>query len=99
MATYRKVAESPITQGVDESIAYQFDFTPWSASATAPSCVLYNLTAGGTVPMSGTATISGGTVTSNIVSGLLNGYTYRLVCNVTIGANIEGAYVDIVGEL
>lgn len=97
----REIKESPLTQGVDERIAYTLTTTPWGSSPGTLVCVLK------TVPglvdvtaskMIGGATASGDIITSPIVYGLVSGQQYRLEFKFTCSGNVFEAYAIINGE-
>lgn len=97
--TTRKVEESPIYQGEDESIAYVFD---WAAVGTPTSPTVVVKTAENidvsTTCLSGAASVASDTVITPLVTALTSGNTYRLECKVTISGNIYEAYCDIIAE-
>ena len=97
--TTRKAEESPIYQGEDESIAYVFN---WAAigTPTSPTVVIKdnNLVDLSTTLLSGSASISGNTIITPLVTGLTSGVMYRLECKVTISGSVYEAYCDIIAE-
>jgi hypothetical protein len=99
MTTSRKVDESPVYQGEDESIAYTFQ---WSAvgTPTSPTVVIKDntLTDKSSTCLSGSASVVGTTVVTPLVTALTSGIRYRLECKVTISGNIYEAYCDIIAE-
>jgi hypothetical protein len=100
MLVDRKIIESPLTQGVDEQIAYVLDTTPWGGTPTSPSVVAKDSNGtdqSGTV-LSGSATVSGDDITSPSVQSLTDGEHYRIEWKFTISGNVLEAWMDLVAE-
>jgi hypothetical protein len=99
MTDIRKVEESPIHQGKDESIARPVE---WAAigTPTSPVVVIKNgdLVDTSTTNLSGAAAVVGTTVVTPLVTALVPGTIYRLECKVTISGNVYEAYCEIIGE-
>lgn len=99
MTQPRDVTESPVNQGIDEEIAYRFD---WSAvgTPTSPSVKLYDedYTDVSSTKLSGSPGVVGDVVTTPVVKSLAAGTRYRLECKVTISGNVLEAFCVIVGE-
>lgn len=95
----REVNESPVYQGEEEEIRYEFDFTRWGAPSN-PAVTLTNLTTGADAAdlLSGETSTNGNVVTAPTVSGVSAGHRYRLECVATIGGNRLGMYLIIEGE-
>ncbi len=95
----REVNESPVYQGEEEEIRYEFDFTRWGAPSS-PAVTLTNLTTGADAAdlLSGETSTNGNVVTAPTVSGVSAGHRYRLECVATIGGNRLGMYLIIEGE-
>ena len=105
MTDYRKVSESPITQGISEEIAYQFDFgaigTPSSPVVTLRKLTGYKnkgYNLGDEVTVTGAASVLLNVVTTGVVSGLEAKHGYRLSCYADVDSNYIELYVDIWGE-
>ena len=102
MTSLRRVVESPVTQGIDESRPYEIVFTKWG-TPSSPSCKLYSVTAGfvdvSATCLSGVASVVGSVVTTQVVANLTAGVLYRMVIAVTIGGSAVSAYLEILGEV
>lgn len=94
----RVVTESPVFQGPDEEIAYQFEMAAWGTPAS-PSVKIYDLENDNTdvsaTCLSGAASVTGTKVTTPKVVDLTAEGKYRLVCSVTISGNILSSYCDV----
>ena len=84
----------------DETLAYTFDVSAVTPSPASPSCSVLDITdkdnpvAGGT--LSGTATVSGTNVTTQLLGSLTEGKTYRLITTFTDGGSQTWSrYYDI----
>lgn len=96
----RRIKESPIWQGVDETIAYTLTTTPWASSPTSPTVVIKN-SAGTDVSLTtltGSATVSGDVITTPYIHGLTAGEQYRLEIKWTVGSNVYEAWADLYGQ-
>lgn len=100
MKPQRELIESPFTQGEDERIAYQIDFTRWGSSPSSPVVVVK--TSSGTdvtaTHASGSASVTGNVVTTPVIHSLASGQRYRLEVKVTIDGNVLEAYGFIQAE-
>jgi hypothetical protein len=100
MAQKREVQESPLTQGVDEQIAYSFDFaavgTP--VSPTVAIMVVGTTTDLASTLISGAASVVGNTVLTGKVQSLTAGVVYRLECKATVSGNLLERYLIILAE-
>ena len=81
----RRIKESPIDQGVDESIAYKITIpTSWgTATLSSIACKLYEDPNGtntdrSSTMLTGSASASGQVITTQLVTGLTVDYDYRL---------------------
>jgi hypothetical protein len=94
----REVTESPMLQGGDEEIAYEFELSAWG-TPTSPSVKIYDLNDDNkdvsVTCLSGSASVSGTKVTTPKVHDLTAGGVYRMVCQVTISGNVMSAYCDV----
>lgn len=100
MTSTRRVDESPIYQGEDESIAYIFE---WAAvgTPTTPAVAIKErdtLTDKSATMLSGSASVVGTTVVTPLVTALAAGTVYRLECKTTISGNIYEAWCEIIAE-
>ena len=89
-----------VEQRDDETVAYTFGVSALTSSPASPACSILDITdadnpvAGGT--LSGTATVSGTNVTTQLVSGLTEGKIYRLITTFTDGGSQTWSrYYDI----
>lgn len=103
MARTRQLQESPITQGVDEKLAYYFDTTAWSTTPTTPTAAIYDITTGTRTDvtatcMTGSATLAGTTYTGPYVYNLTAGNVYQAEYKFYDGSNIFEAYAIINAE-
>lgn len=99
--TLRRVEQSPVYQGQDETVAYIFDWTN-IGTPTGGTCVLYDMgswTSLGTANLTGAASSGGGSITSPGVFGLAAGKHYQLNCIGTISGNTLSSFVEIIGEM
>lgn len=102
----RKFEQSPFSQGSNELIAYNIDFTKWSPHATPitnPTATLIDVTNGNidvtATKMVGAASILGNVVTTPLVVGLVPGVEYRMNVYVDIDGNTFEAWGTIIAEL
>ena len=102
MPTTRRAIQSPVFQGVDEIVAYKFDFGRWGTPAGTPIFKIYDMSTGksdvSTTNLSGTSGISGSLAFSPFVVLLTDGVTYRLEGAAMINGNLLIGYLLIVGE-
>lgn len=102
MSTIREVTESPLAQGIDEEIAYRFNWTA-IGTPTSPTVKLYDVTLEvytdvSSTKLVGSPSVAGDYVTTPVVKTLESGKRYRLECKVTVNGNLLEAYCFIVGE-
>lgn len=102
----RKFDQSPWSQGSNEKIAYEIDFTKWNPNSTPvtnPLSKIIDITAGGVdvtaTKMSGAATVLGNVVTTGLLINLIPGTEYRLNVYVDIDGNTLEAWGTIIAEL
>lgn len=97
----RYVRESPFYMGRNEKKQFSLDTTPWGGSPTSPVCALWDITTGeadvsGT-SLSGSASVSGATITTPLVQLLTVGSQYLLEIKWTKGSEINTALLIIHG--
>jgi hypothetical protein len=97
--TIREVVESPLQQGVDEQIAYRFN---WAAIGipTSPVVKLYDASSTdvSSIKLIGTPSVVGSEVVTPQVTDLAAGGNYRLECQVIIDGNVLESYCILIGE-
>lgn len=99
MTTIREVKESPLEQGVNESIFYDLTTTPWGGSPTSPVAKLYVKNDDGTLSdvtatnMPGSPTVAGNVITSPTVVNLAADKEYRLDFRFVISGKTEESYL------
>ena len=91
MVTKREIRESPVEQGVDETIVYGLDTTPWGGSPTTASVVVFevdgnSLTDVTSLVCTGAASISEDLITLPASGNLEVGITYRVEVLFACGA-------------
>ena len=93
----RQVAESPVTQGPYEQIAYSFDWSAIGTPDSAGTVKIYDKTGTDTsgTNLTGSASLTGNIVTTPIVKSLTARGKYKLVSSVTISSNTLTAYLEI----
>lgn len=92
MASIREFQESPIEQGVDERIPYNFSLANWpTGTYSSPSVVVKDITnpesitdVTATVMPSGSASIATSTFTTPILRALTENNIYRMECKWTV---------------
>lgn len=100
----REVEESPIKQGVDEEIAYKFNWKKIGIP-NMPIVEIYDITNNEytdttSTNLSGEASIEDEQyVITPVVKSLVNKRHYRLECRVFINENTMETYCHIIGEL
>jgi len=100
----RKFNQTPWSQGSNEHIAYEIDFTKWNPHSTVisnPTATLIDITNGVDVTatkMLGAASILGNIFTTPSVYGLVDGVQYRLNCYIDVDGNTLEAWGIIIGE-
>jgi len=104
MPDYRKVSESVITQGENESIYYYFDFTKMGIKPLNPVVTLNYISSykrnpqkGEEIGLGGSPVINDFIVTTPAIAGLKKNQYYRVSCLVDIGLNRIEAYFNIYG--
>lgn len=104
MTISREVKESPMTQGVDEQIAYKLTTTPWGSSPSAPSCVVYDITDGTRTDVTATVMPTNAPValadeiTLSLLKSLTANHLYRVEIKFTCSGNVFEAYANINAE-
>jgi hypothetical protein len=96
----REIKESPLVQGVDESIAYALTTTPWGSSPSSPVVTIKD-EAGADVTAThttGSASAGGDIVTTPVIHSLVNAINYRLEIRFTIGSNVFEAFTELYGQ-
>jgi len=98
--TIREVANSPLPQGEDESIAYTLDTEPWGGYSSGAAVVIKD--ADGTdvssTNLSGSLSESGGVITTPLVTGLTKGEIYRLEIAWVYSGNTFEAFCTLKAE-
>jgi hypothetical protein len=99
----REVEESPIKQGIDEKISYNFD---WEilGTPTNPIVKLYDITDGGYTDVTSTKLLGSPSIFENLVltpkvKSLVNKKHYSLECMVDINGNTLETYCHIICEI
>lgn len=95
----REFRESPWEQGADEERNYQLDTGPWGGAPSSPVVVVYDEGDGEDISdlvLSGVASVSGDTIATPFVRGLVAGRVYRLEIQFTVEGRVEEAYGYIV---
>jgi hypothetical protein len=101
MGTTRVVKESPVYQGEDEKVAYQFNYGGIGTPDNSPITVELKDGDGEDVSgskLEGSASLSGDVVTCPKVIDLDPGVVYRLECQVVINGNTVERYTEIIAE-
>ena len=97
----RQVLESPLEQGVDETIAYQLTTTPWGSSPTSISCKVFDVTDGtrtdvtATVMPTNSPAAVGDVITLSPLKLLTDGKVYRVEVKFTSNGNVFESYCII----
>lgn len=97
----REFKQSPMAQGVDESIAYVLDTGPWGGSPTVTSAVILEILTGGgfldvtATKMSGSTAVSGDDITLPTISSLTENKRYRVEVKFTIVTDVLEAFGTI----
>ncbi len=80
--SFREVSNSPIEQGVDESIAYRIKSTPWGTAPADVSNALWDISnstwAEASANLTGAPAVNGDQIITSKVTGLAVGHRYRL---------------------
>jgi hypothetical protein len=99
MTSIREVIESPLSQGQDEDVYYQF---LWSVIGTPsnPVVKIYNSSYVdvSSTNLSGSPSVNGTTVLAPKVSSLVAGERYRLECRVSVNGNVLESFCTLVAE-
>jgi hypothetical protein len=90
MASPRELVESPVEQGVDESITWTVDVSNVGSSPTSPSVDVFATddlatSVKSTVMPSGTPSVSGDVITLPELTALTAGTNYRVEVKFTVG--------------
>jgi len=92
--TSRQFIQSPLYQGVDETIAYTLTTTPWGSTPSSVSVVAKE--ADGTDVsgdvLSGSASVASDVITTPTVQSLTAGKVYRLEIKFTTAGNVLEAW-------
>lgn len=94
----REVLEGVQTQGANEAIAYTLSCSPAASSVVAVT--VFDLTrtptdVTATMMPSGSATISGATITLPLLQNLLEGRLYQVAVRYSDGANVVEPYFRV----
>lgn len=81
------------TQGTNEAIAYEVDFTKWGTVASVTS-----VTVSPTATLTGSPALLGNVVTTPKLSGLSDAVLYSLMIIVVIAGNTMSGVIQIRGE-
>jgi hypothetical protein len=102
--TTRKVIEAIQHQGVDESIVYTVDFTPWTVTPIDPRLSIWERVSGSWVERTAVlastsaAVAAGAMVTLPPIAGVDEGHNYLPIVTCTAGASILSCEFQIIGE-
>jgi hypothetical protein len=101
MTDTREVDGSPVYQGQDEEIAYGILTTEWGSNPTSVSVKLYDTdgTDVSSTSLSGSASVSGDTITTPVVKLLTAGEKYRLEVKFTCSGNVFEPFLIIWGAV
>lgn len=99
----RKVDESPIKQGVDESISYNFEWKKLG-TPTSPIVKIYDITDDGYTDVSSTNLLGSPSIVDTLVltpkvKALVNKSHYSLECKVNINGNTLESSCNIICEI
>lgn len=108
-AKTREFKESPLYQGVDESIVHSVTTTPWGSSPSSIVVKLYEFGGGGpeiaaswsdvsSTKLTGSASAAGDVITLPAISGLEVGKTYRVEVKFVSGGKTLEAFGIIYGQ-
>lgn len=105
--TSRRIKESPVTQGEDESIVYSLTTTPWGSSPAGVTVTVWDVTDAeetadwenvtATVMPVNSPSVVGDVITLSPLESLTDGHIYRLEIQFTSGANTFETYAIIIG--
>lgn len=105
--TNRRIRESPLTQGEDESLVYSLTTTPWGSDPTVDSVTVFDVTGAeetadwedvtATVMPVNSPTIAGDVITFSPLESLTDGHIYRIEIQFTCGSNTFETYGFIIG--
>ena len=99
----RKIVESPVAQGVDESIAYILDTTngPGTGTITNASDVIKDALGNdvSATHLSGSVAVSSANITTRVVASLIDKVRYRLEIKWDQNGNTFESYLHIDGEI
>ena len=96
----RRIKESPLYQGEDESVAYTLTTTPQGGGPSSPAVVIKDADdsdISGT-NMTGSASVDGDVITSPAVHSLTPGAKYRLEFQWVSSGNTLEAWADLYGQ-
>lgn len=99
----REVVEGLLGQGVDESIVYTIDSSPWGGAPVSPTAVIkdeQDSFSDVTVDVAtGTASANGDTILSPEIHSLIAGKIYRVEIAYTSGGNTLEIFFRIKAEV
>ncbi len=104
MAIEREVVESPMSQGVDEIIAYTLTTTQWGSTPSSPVVNVYDITAGAftdvtsTVMPTNSPSVSGDIITLSVLKLLTVNKQYRVEIKFVASGNTFEAYAIILAK-
>jgi hypothetical protein len=101
--TTRAVAESPVSQGVDEQIAYAITTTPWGSSPTSIVVVVKDWTDNrkdvtNTVTPTNSPSVDGDVITLSPLKSLTAGHTYQVEVQFTAGGSVFKTFCQVIAE-
>jgi len=107
MTIKRQIRESPITQGTGEIITYTLTTTPWGASPTGVSIIIYDITdttdevnwtnVTATVMPVNSPSVVGNVITFSPLKLLVDGRLYRAEINFTVAMGAVETSCLIIG--
>lgn len=107
MTIKRQIRESPVTQGTGEIITYTLTTTPWGATPTAVSIIVYDITdttdeadwvnVTATVMPVNSPSVVGDVITFSPLKLLTDGRLYRAEINFTVAMGAVETHCLIIG--
>jgi len=105
MSVKREVKESPLKQGVEESISYFLTTTPWGSSPSSVAVVVKDVTKGetladvtSTVMPTNSPSVSGDVITLSPLKLLTVDHKYRVEIKFTCSGNTFEAFCHVLAE-
>ena len=105
--TNRKIKESPLSQGEDESITYTLTTTPWGTSPTGVAVKVFDVTDAqatadwedvtATVMPVNSPAVNADVITLSPLEALTDGKIYRIEISFTCGTSTFETYGIIIG--